>query len=468
MKKLLIPLIAIIGVFLFLNTAQAAEFNPEYLISDFDFTNADAMSSQDIQTFIESEHSPLRLYTETNPDTNEREWSWEIIKNAADEHQISPQVLITLLQKEQSLIIGSPAKLSTRLNWAMGYAICDSCQMWDPRLQKYKGFRNQVNWAAKRMRQCLDDQSKFNIRVNEPYNIDGQSITSQNKATSCLYNYTPHIHGNENFVKIWNRWFQSKYTNNTLLTNKNDNKIYVLKNGLKHLIISPSLLMDYSNFPLVELDEWELNKYPDGLDIKFPIYSLLGRPKGGVFLISNEYTIRPIESSKVFRKLGFSAEEIERVTTEDLASYEMGDTITMDDVYPLGIIAKNSTSDDLYYIYKNKRHLILDKNIISQQLNYSRVIEQSAEELAKYEVGDLILFPDGSLLKEETSPDVYIIRQGKRHLIANAYTFLKLSYNWNNIISTNFTVLQNYEEGETIDYKKLDEEIRNLETNTNI
>ena len=95
-------------------------------------------------------------------------------------------------------------------------------------------------------------------------------------------------------------------------------------------------------------------------------------------------------------------------------------------------------------------------------------MEEGPEELAKYEVGDLILFPDGSLLKEETSPDVYIIRKGKRHLIANAYTFLKLNYNWNNIITTNFNVLQNYEEGETIDYKKIDEEIRNLETNTNI
>ena len=72
MKNLLIPLIAIFGIFLFQNNVQAIEFNPEYIISDFDFTNTNAMSNKDIQEFLKNQHSPLRLYTETNPNTNQR------------------------------------------------------------------------------------------------------------------------------------------------------------------------------------------------------------------------------------------------------------------------------------------------------------------------------------------------------------------------------------------------------------
>jgi hypothetical protein len=443
-----------------------ANFRAEYLISDKDFANHNSMSEQDIQNFLDQQFSPLRLYMGTDPKSNEKQWAWQIIKNAAKEYKINPQVLITLLQKEQSLIIGSALNLSTRLNWAMGYAVCDSCSMSDPLIQKYKGFTNQVVYAAKRLRQCLDEPSKFRISAKNSYTIDGQALTPINQATACLYNYTPHIHGNLNFWKIWNRWFASSYHNNILVKAKNSNKIYWLKNDIRHLITSPSLLKQYEQYPLLELESWEINKYTTGSPVKHQLYTLLSDGKSGIYLISEENTLRPIASPKVFRQLGFNIEEIEIVEKTEILSYQKGTKITEDDLYPLGAIAKNTVSGELYYLKNRKKHFILEMNIIKYYCPNCQAQNMTPEELSKYTKADNILYPDGVLLKNKDISTVYLIKDQKKQQIANEYTFKKLNFKWNNILTVSDAVLQQYPEGDTIDFSGLDYDISHLPTET--
>lgn len=463
MKKLLIPLISIIGVFLFVHSSKALEFNADYLISDFHFSQNDSMTAYDIKSFIEQFNTPLRLYMESNPLTGQKEWSWEIIKNAADTYQINPQVLLTMLQKEQSLLLGSEYKLAYRLNWAMGYGVCDSCSPYDPRLAAYKGFTQQVNQAARRMRQCLDEPAKFRVSAQNTYNIDGQNIKPLNQATACLYNYTPHLAGNRNFVTIWDRWFGRSYPDNTLIKAKNQSRIYKLENGSKRLITTPGLLADYiGQYPLIDIDEWELNQYPDGRPIEYSLYSLLGVPQNGIYLLAENNQIRRISSAKVFKELGFSIEEIEKVQFSDLETYNIGNEITDEDIYPLGLIAQNSVSGDMYYLYQNKRHPILDPNLLKSRLRYRQTIQKTPEELAAYELAENILYPDGTLLKESNGPFVYLIQNGQKRHIANEYTFNRLNYKWSDILDTNFLVLQNYPDGETIDYESIDEAISQI------
>lgn len=68
----------------------------------------------------------------------------QIIYDAAQQHQINPQVLIVLLQKEQGLVTDT-WPLNIQYRSATGYgcpdtAACDS---------QYYGLTNQLNWAAK-------------------------------------------------------------------------------------------------------------------------------------------------------------------------------------------------------------------------------------------------------------------------------------------------------------------------------
>jgi len=470
MKTLKIIIISLLLCGLGAKTAFLAENNTEasfrsdYLISDFDFSNNASMSQQDIQNFLDKQFSPLRLYTDTNPNSGEKEWSWQIIKDAADRYKINPQILITLLQKEQSLIIGSPFNFSTRLNWAMGYAVCDNCSMSDPLIQKYKGFANQVLYAAKRLRQCLDEPNKFRISANNSFNIDGQSLTPANQATACLYNYTPHVHGNLNFWKIWNRWFASSYHNNVLIKTTDSNKIYWLKNEIRHLITSPSLLKQYSQYPILELEAWEINQYTLGSPIKHQLYSLLSDGKSGIYLISEDNTLRAIASPAVFKQLGFSIEEIEIVEKAEIQSYQKGKKIDETALYPLGALAKNVSSGELYYLKDQKKHLILEENIIKYYCPNCRAQTFNATDLNKYETGDKILYPDGTLLKETGSPIVYLIKEKIKYPIADEYTFKKLNFQWTDIISSSTIVLQQYPDGAIIDFSSLDYDISHLPT----
>ncbi len=160
---------------------------------------------------------------------------------------ISPRVLLATLEKEQSLIskTGSYSKQSSKylnpqcnypcsneyaLAWAMGYGFPDSGN----RNHRYKGFYNQVNQGAWQLRFNFERSggntswdgvgyisytgpmtsgthkrcsSCSAIKFDGYYTIDGKSTKMKNRATASLYWYTPHFHGNEVFVTVYERWF---------------------------------------------------------------------------------------------------------------------------------------------------------------------------------------------------------------------------------------------------------------------
>lgn len=143
---------------------------------------------------------------------------------------VNPKVLITLLQKEQSLVTDDwPWSIQYRS--ATGYgcpdtAACDS---------EYYGFFNQVYNAARQFKRYARDAHVFNYRtkINNyvQYNPNaacgGSTVYIENQATAGLYNYTPYqpnaaalnnlygtgdgcsAYGNRNFWRMYNDWFGS-------------------------------------------------------------------------------------------------------------------------------------------------------------------------------------------------------------------------------------------------------------------
>lgn len=141
---------------------------------------------------------------------------------------VSPQVLITLLQKEQSLITDD-WPWANQYRSATGYgcpdtAACDST---------YYGFFNQVYNAAKAFKRYARDPGSFNYRAgrnnsilfNPQSSCGSSSIFIQSQATAGLYVYTPYqpnqaalnnlygsgdacsAYGNRNFWRMFNDWF---------------------------------------------------------------------------------------------------------------------------------------------------------------------------------------------------------------------------------------------------------------------
>ncbi len=156
----------------------------------------------------------------------------QIINDVSKACNISPKVLIVLLQKEQSLVTDDwPWPVQYRS--ATGYgcpdtAACDST---------YYGFFNQVYNAARVFQYYAKNQYGYrpsrnnSIWYSPDHNCGASDVFIQNQATAGLYNYTPYqpnaaalnnlygsgdscsAYGNRNFWRLYNDWFGSTLAN---------------------------------------------------------------------------------------------------------------------------------------------------------------------------------------------------------------------------------------------------------------
>jgi hypothetical protein len=154
----------------------------------------------------------------------------QIIYDAAQACRINPQVLIVLLQKEQSLVTDTwPVGVQYRS--ATGYGCPDTA----PCDAQYYGLANQILWSARMFRAIMDASPTWYtpyvvgnnyIQYNPTSSCGGSVVNIQNRATQALYNYTPYqpnqgalnsgwgtancgAYGNRNFYLYFRDWFGS-------------------------------------------------------------------------------------------------------------------------------------------------------------------------------------------------------------------------------------------------------------------
>jgi len=438
----------------------AAEFNRNYILSNLDLTNADSMSVTRVQKFLEVNNSGLATYTMNDPWDNKKTAA-QIIYDAGKYWTISPQYILVRMQVEQSLTLAT-SPTQRQLDWATGYAVCDSCSTSDPAVQKYKGFYNQVNWSARRIR-----ESYLTDLETRGYTLSGwgpgitktvtdhngtYEVTPVNNATAALYTYTPHVYNaNYNVWRFWNDWFSKNYPDGSLLQVDGENGVYLLQNGKKRAITSRSALVsrfDPSKIILVSRSNIEL--YEDGLPIQFQNYSLIrSTDTGRVFLLDGDER-RYIESPEVFRTIGFNPEEIIEATESELRPYSFGQTINMQSIYPTGILLQSKETGGISYVENSVRHSIWSREILNSQFSRRTPVVVEQATIEQYESGDPIKFKDGELITSPGMRGVYVVSNGQRRGIASQETFDSLGFKWENIIWTTDKAVQIHPEGDQL------------------
>lgn len=248
------------------SAATLANFKPGNIISDAVMANYNAMTKDEIQKFLSQKgncnNTNRQLYEKETSSYPNLSWHWEnghfvcladerfgdgveygaslkpgegqtaaeIIYEAAQDYKINPQVLIVLLEKEQSLITDSYPN-SKQYRSATGYGCPDTAAC----NSKYYGFKNQVRNAAALFRNVLDKgysaypEKKAGVYVGyHPNSNCGRSeVYIENRATAALYRYTPYqpnaaalnagygsgdscsAYGNRNFYLYFTDWFGS-------------------------------------------------------------------------------------------------------------------------------------------------------------------------------------------------------------------------------------------------------------------
>ena len=268
-----------------------AAFNKNLLIDDFVFSRETAMSSSQIDNFLNTFNrsciSPnsgfsARIPSGYSPSGGFTYGSYvsagQVIATAAQVYGVNPQVLIVTLEKEQNLVTGrnstsycSPANDNNhKYAAAVGYGCPDSGSSYSYKgLDLYRrngttqknagptcvnsaqkaGFSQQVirgawllkfgqqrslgnvNWAVVEgswdnsddplsgyagpmtegsKKRCQSCSTKY---YDGYITIDGVSTHMGTGATAALYWYTPHFHGNELFVSLFESWFGSVRSN---------------------------------------------------------------------------------------------------------------------------------------------------------------------------------------------------------------------------------------------------------------
>ncbi len=178
----------------------ASGFDKNNIITDAQLLNTSTMTRADIQNFLSTRGSVLANLT-FNGST-----AAQIIYSACQTHGINPQVVLTTLQKEQSLITSSTSNLQTRLNFAMGWGTSSN-------------FSDQVYYGTRQFRRYRDNLSGYVDVRGVPWRVgqlqavyDG-TVTPANITTAGLFIYTPWIGqggggragvgGNYLFYDIW-------------------------------------------------------------------------------------------------------------------------------------------------------------------------------------------------------------------------------------------------------------------------
>ncbi len=443
MKKFLVFILIFI-----LSFQSVLAFTPGFIISDFEFNDFNSMDLYDIQYFLKKKKSFLANFKYKN------KTAAQIIYEASQKYKINPKVLLTTLQKEQSLIQGRKKPKQYNLDWAMGFGMCDSCTRFTKGIEKFKGFQKQIELGAKRLKEYIQNSNSFTFKQGLMYQIDKKDVMILNKATAALYNYTPHINGNKNFWKIWQRWFVKHIPNGSIVKTPNDPTIWLIKYGMKRKIKNMSVLLSkYDPKKIIIVSPDDLDKYEQGPEIKFPQYSLLKGPTGKKYLLVDEDILRPIESDKVFRKLGFNPVELIPISEQDLKDFNIGEPITMKSIYPLGALLQNKKTGGVYFVKDGKKHPLLAKELLITNFKNYKIIPTDPNELKEYKTAEPIKFKDGELVKAYNKPTVYIIDEGEKRPFINAESFIKAGFKWENIIETNNKILNLHPTGKPIDYK---------------
>lgn len=284
MKKLISKLAIMAALFsLAMSPAAGAAFAANNLMDDLTFDNVNSMSASQIDawlnTFPSSCISPNHGFSAVDPVGYNPSQGFlyggnvsagRVIYDSAQAYGINPQVLLTTLQKEESLVGGESGCSTLRYTSAVGYACPDGGSSYSySGVSLYTlngttvtsvsgtcvnkaadaGFSQQVihaAWLLKFGEQRSEGNTAWNVQKpgwdnsDDPptcyygpmtqgsfkrcssdssatsYDgytvIDGSSTHMDNGATAAFYWYTPHFSGNQSFDNIFNQYFGSQYS----------------------------------------------------------------------------------------------------------------------------------------------------------------------------------------------------------------------------------------------------------------
>jgi len=191
--------------------ADGAVFDKNHIISDEDFSDTEAMSAADVQSFFEN--TPYGNRSFLADERADGEPLSAALVRVARGANLSPILLLATLQKEAGLVSKTSPPSRYRVDYAFGCGCPDggSCS------PAFRGLDRQLSCAADVLSTAFragrnGDVTQSNTRLGRAFtSLDGLRVVAENSATLALYVYTPWVgqrarSGNWLFHNIWKRY----------------------------------------------------------------------------------------------------------------------------------------------------------------------------------------------------------------------------------------------------------------------
>jgi hypothetical protein len=450
-------------------------FNPSKIIEDSVFGDTKTFGGPEgVQTFLVQRGSILantdpaflallkeplanllkESLNDPRPNLGRTRSAAELIWDASQSAGINPQVMLVMLEKEQSLITGRKNATGTTLQRALDFSLGFGCPDSAPCGELYRGFYFQLfgNLDAEGNRYLGATQSlaksfttpggrgpSFNgaiTKVGDAITLDNttsdyigvmpqQSFIIGNAASAALYRYTPHVfNGNYNFWKFFTTWF--RYPNGTLLRADGDANLYIVQNGARLTV--PNFVATLRNLnpgTAVTASPNELTNYPVSGVYGLPDNTIIS-VDGKLYVFLNN--IKRPASSFVVTQRGLNPATALTVTATDAAVFGDGAALTPSD----GTIVKGQTDPAIYLVEGGVLKLFTP--LTFQQKGAGKKVQTIPDaEVASYPKLGYVAPNDGALIRSVSSGAVYLIESGQKRPLS-AELFKNRGFSFKNVM----------------------------------
>ena len=458
---------------------SGSQFNAGDIIDDSVFFNSSSMSANDIQAFLNSKvptcdtngtqiysgsqtraqysatrgYSPpftcLKDYVTSVPATAASAGncaaigggnlsSAQIIYTVSQACGINPQVLITLLQKEQTLVTDDwpwPIQYQS----ATGYGCPDTAAC----NSAYYGLFNQIYNAARAFKSYGNNPTSYNYRAGRSNNIlynpssscGSSSIYVQNQPTADLYIYTPYqpnqaalnnlygsgdscsAYGNRNFWRQFSDWFGPSV--GPLVRTADSGDLYYSDGQTKYHVTSMDLAAQYglglSSVRIISqssMDSLTLSASSPYLTYIVKSTSDSDADGGNIYLITQGRRYL-IPSMTILADYGFTTSQISYLDYSQLLRLPLSGTLTN--------FTKSSYGGYVFKVQNGSKSGILDLATLTAQNPSGTVQDIGDYILDQIPTGKAII--NGPLALKDPGGGIWLVADSIWHYVSSMTTY---------------------------------------------
>lgn len=433
-------------------------FDPNKLIDDKVFSDIQTFGgASGIQKFLESKNSVLantspeflaRLKEPTlpalkttlldpQPNLSRLRTAAELIWDAAQSSGLNPQVILATLEKEQGLVgsrFSKEGSLQTAIDHAMGLNCGDAVACWnlfpgfyyqlfgnvDSSGNKYLGAPQSLmkSFSTPGGRGPSGDGKVYKVGdivplLNTQGGYEGvpseQTVMLANNATAALYRYTPHVF-NGNY-NFW-KFFNTwfKYANGTVMHVGSDASTYIIQNGSRLLL--PQFVAQARAIDMgkaITVSPTELENYPQA-GVYGPADNTIVTVAGDAQKYVFLDNVKHPVSDFVIQQRKLNPANSLAITAAEAQLFTQGDVLTPSD----GTVVRGQSKPEVYIVDAGK--LKMYSAFTFKQYNVAKKVQLVSDgEIATYPKQGFVAPMDGTLVKATNNAAVYEVGQGSLH-----------------------------------------------------